>query len=118
MQGGGAAVLVSLSTCLLLLAVPLPVWSGTGEVLYDGEPGGAPLLDPSCGHYARETTSVARSGRRSLELMPTPWHRPALKLFCGGRPRRNFKPWDVIEFFMRAADPAHPPQAPMFHVTT
>ncbi len=117
-RDGGAAVLVYLSMILLVLVAPLSAWGGTGEVLYDGEPGQAPLLDTSCGHYAHETTSVAHSGRRSLELTPTPWHRPALKLFCGGGSRRNFKPWDVIEFFMRAADPAHPPKAPLFHVTT
>ncbi|MFQ5859001.1 MAG: hypothetical protein ACE5LU_25655, partial [Anaerolineae bacterium] len=82
-------------------------------VLYDGEPGSAPLPDPSCTEYAADTTEASCSGTHSLRLNPDPWHKPALRLYCAGQPRRNLSGYDIIEFHMRAADPANPPASPL-----
>jgi len=38
-------------------------------------------------------------------------------LYCGGYPRRNLSGYDVIEFYMHAADPEKPPASPTFRAT-
>jgi hypothetical protein len=112
--------LITLAALLLTLLPPstLATTLVADQVLYDGEPGSVPLADPSCVEYATDTTEAAHGGSHSLKLLADPWHSPALKLYCGGYPRRNLSSYDVIEFYMRAADPANPPSNPTFRVTT
>jgi hypothetical protein len=103
---------------LLPPSTPATTQVTTDQILYDGEPGSVPLADLSCVEYAADTTEAAHGGSHSLKLLADPWHSPALKLYCGGSPRRNLSGYDVIEFYMRAADAANPPPNPTFRVTT
>ncbi len=114
--------LITLTAFALLTLLPPSTLATTrvtaDQVLYDGEPGSVPLADPSCVEYATDTTEAAHSGSHSLKLLADPWHSPSLKLYCGGHPRRNLSGYDVIEFYLRAADPGNPPASPTFRVTT
>ena len=44
-------------------------------------------------------------------LRPTPWHKPSLKLYCGGAARRDFSTFAFLEFYIRLLDTDAPPNS-------
>lgn len=56
-----------------------------------------------CTEFAREIHSGPK-GTRALALTPTPWHKPSLRLYCAGYPRRDFSAFDSLTFAIRAVD--------------
>ena len=88
---------------LALLSTPGAALAATDVMLYDGQPGSAPLLGTSCPECAAEASNAGSDGGPALALKPDAWHNPAYNLYCGGQPRRDLSAFDVLEFKMRAA---------------
>jgi len=75
-----------------------------GEVLYSGG------CAPEClRNVVQETVQEGGPGI-ALKLMPDPWHGPEYRLNCAGKSRRDFTPYDVLEFQFRSTnlDPGNP----------
>ncbi len=83
-------------------------------VLYDGE--SVPLSNVSCLSYAKETIADGLNGTKGLNLTPDQWHASTYKLYCAGFPRRDFRPYNYIEFHVRS--PAANPGDRQFWVNT
>ena len=96
---------VALASLLLLLMwlAPFLVSTGTADnyVLYEDS------VTASCLYYIQEVAGEGVNGGNALKLTPTRWNMPRFNLYCGGGSRRDFRPYDVIEFHFRspAADP-------------
>ncbi len=57
-----------------------------------------------------------RGTGKALKLMPDRWNGPSLRLACSGKSRRDFSPFNRIEFSFRSANPDA--GNPLFHVGT
>lgn len=84
------------------------------QILHDGEAGSAPLLEANCFEYMSEAAGEGIAGSNSLKTEHTGFHAPVLFLYCGGRDRVDFTPFDAIEFYFRS--PSATPGNPLFKV--
>lgn len=84
--------------------------SGAAAVLYDDQ------VDPACLQYSQAVAGEGMDGGQALQLLPDPWHRPTYKLYCGSGARRDFRPYDVLQFYIRS--PHADPGAPSLYVRT
>lgn len=108
----GFGVLLALLLAVLILPLsPVMVRGASGgSVLYEDGP------MTGCLQYAAEKAGEGIGGGTALELQPDPWHKPILKLYCAGGGRRDFRPYDVLEFQVRS--PHTDPGGPTFSVRT
>lgn len=94
-------------TIFLLSLSAVTLWSNSGtgpQTLYSDE------CSPECLNYIQEIAGAGVNDSNVLQLNPDRWHSPVFKLYCGGGGRRDFTPYDVIEFHFRSpeADPGNP----------
>jgi len=81
----------------------------TPKILYDGEIGSAPLLDPSCLSFAISSASVGMNSSVGIILQPDKWNGSKFKLFCGGgsiSPRVDFGPYTNLDFDIKSSTSA------------
>ena len=55
-----------------------------------------------CVFFGHEMLGRGQGGGHALMLSPDAWHTNALRLYCGSQYRRNFAPYDAIEYYVRA----------------
>lgn len=106
---GGALLLAAV---LLLIGIPGIARAAVApvEILYEDQ------ADPGCVQYGRPADGQGLDGGQAIQLLPDPWHRPTLKLYCAGGARRDFRPYDVLQFFYR--NPSADPGEPTFYLRT
>ncbi len=101
-------VIVVFLPILCFALILLLVFNITGSVIlsqtiiYDGEAGSAPLSSTSCLSYIQEVVGEGINLSRALKLNPTKWNLSNYKLYCGGKPRMDFRPYTHIEFDVRS----------------
>lgn len=97
-----AAVFLVGNITALMAGVPLPAVAQEclrGQVLYEGP------MDPACLSHAEEVSEEGMDGGWGIRLLPDPWHRPVLRLYCGGQGRMDFRPFDALVFHIKDLDP-------------
>ena len=101
-----AGFLFICTIALFLLACPgVTCGSDSGvQVIYDDQ------CTTSCVKYILEQSGEGIDGSNCLQLNPDRWHTPVYTLYCGGGKRKDFTPYDVIEFYFKSleSDPGNP----------
>ncbi len=94
----------ALAILLLVFSGVIPGSDSSTGVLYNDQ------CCPECLKYIQNVPSEGLNGSNALELDPDRWHCPVFNLYCGGGGRRDFTPYDVIEFRFRSpdVDPGNP----------
>lgn len=101
----------SLSSCFLigvmcLLPFFVSICMAGDNILYEDS------VNVDCLYYIQAVTGEGLDGSQALQISPDPWHNPRFNLYCGGGTRRDFRPYDVLEFYFRS--PAEDPGDPKF----
>jgi|GEM_PF-2202440 len=80
-------------------------------IVYDGEPGSAPLLtgSRSCLFYAEEVNE-GRNSTKSLKFTADMYHAPGYSVNCGGQERLDFSPYSFLEFHIKSNSKKTEPQ--------
>jgi hypothetical protein len=76
--------------------------SGVGAVDLYALDGHATCLD-----FAREAPRAGSGGGSAIELRADNWHRSQLAMYCGGRDRVLFTPYNTLEFFIKRTNGRH-----------
>lgn len=80
------------------------------DILFDN------LHSPSSLKYIEALPNGGIDDSPCLRLTPDRWHRPEYRLFCDGGDRRDFSPYDTLEFYFRSSDTT--PGNPTFYLKT
>lgn len=74
------------------------------------------FYETDCLKYSEVAQFEGVGNSNALKLTPDKWHRPIVSIYCGGEKRRDFTPYDVIQFYFRS--PVSDPGNPSFNLRT
>lgn len=101
-----AVLVILLAAVLHLPSIPAFAGStdGSTQILYQD------TAADSCLKYIERAPREGIDGGDALKLVPDKWHQPSYRLYCADGARRDFRAYDVIEFYFRSpnADPGNP----------
>jgi len=95
--------MIFLAGVIAVLAGGVPSSAATGECL-KGQPLYEGPVNPACLSYAQEVPGEGIDGGWGIRLLPDPWHRPVLRLYCAGQGRIDFRPFDALVFHIKDVD--------------